>query len=209
MKCTFKQFLAEETKNKYSYETIQDFIEFFDDDFTPSKPGSRLVIVAKKGTRKNSIFENKSAEQIAKICQQYFNKTVRVENWTKKGDKETKIFFDWDYSTPAEAKVLYTQAESVALGRTANKDESQRVYKELNDMDRALGKIGGAVGYCLNGYSDHHDLIGVFTDGPANGTPFVAKHSWSGRELKKGDKFYATVDTERGNCVFKGTTRTL
>lgn len=207
MKLSFKQFLNEAITHKYSYHTIQEFIEFFEDDFTTSRPGGRLVIVAKKGSRKNPVFEGKSAEQIAKICQQYFDKTVTVQNWTKKGDKETKIFFDWNWDTPAKAKVLYSVEDMDELRKRENREKQQQVYVELNDIDRNLGKTGGAVGYLLKNFSDYSAIVGVFVEGPAKGSPFVAKNAFNGKGLKKGDTFYSTVDMEYGNCRFAGTTR--
>ena len=207
MKLSFKQFLSEAIKHKYSYHTIQEFIEFFEDDFTVSRPGGRLVIVSKKGSRKNPVFEDKSAEQIVKICQQYFDKTVTVQNWTKKGDKETKIFFDWNWDTPAKAKVLYSVEDMSELRKRENHEKQQQVYVELNDIDRDLGKTGGAVGYLLKNFSDYNTIVGIFVEGPAKGSPFVAKNAFSGKGLKKDDTFYSTVDTEYGNCRFAGTTR--
>lgn len=204
---TFKQFLAEAAMSKYSYDSIDDFIDFFEDDFTLAKPGGRLVVLSKKTERKNDIFKGKTAEQVAGICQKYFDNTVRVENWTQKGDKISRIYFSWEYNTPAKAEVLYTNSDLARFRSKEGKEEGQKVYKELHDLDRSTGKTGGGVGYMLNAFSNFDSLVGVFTEGPSKGSPFVAQNAYAGKDLEKGDIFYATVDTERGNCKYKGTTR--
>ena len=203
MKTTFKSFLAEAIGRKYSYDTISEFIDFFDEDFTVDKPGSRFVIVSPKKDRKNGIFKDKSAAQIVAICQKYFDDTVTIQNWTRPGKKSIEIFFDWNWDTPAQAEVVYTVDDLYGL---SDKDR-QRIYSELHDMDRELGKSGGSVGYLLKDFGTFGNLVGKFVEGPVKGRPFVALNSYSGKDLKKGDKFYATADTEYGRCRYQGTSR--